>query len=159
MKEFPIIRVRKGKIRRKDKIWKRREVINIIEELCKEYKGIYVIDLDGFRKNSPNLDLYKKVDCELWIDSYPRYTEDVMDLVIVGAEKITIRNMDDEKLQEIKEMCEKDIFLLYDDVNLAIKNVKKFGFKGIILDENQSCKESLETWKIYLNEEIIRRIR
>ncbi len=159
MQELPIIKIRKGKIKRGEKIWKKREAIKTIEEICREYNGVYIIDLDGYRKNSANIDVYKRIKADIWVDSFPRYVEDVMDLIIVGINRITIRNMKEEYLKEISEICEKEIFISEKNVNEAIKKVKKYDFAGIVLEEMQNSKENVETWKIYMNEEIIRRIR
>ncbi len=159
MQEFPLIKVRKGKIKRKEQIWKKKEAIKIVEELNKQYGGVYLIDLDGYRKNSANIDLYKKIRANIWVDAYPRYVEDVMDLIVIGANRITIRNMEEDYLREISEMCEKEIFIAEEDEKEAIKKVRRYGFTGIVLDETQNLKGDVEIWKIYLNEEVVRRIR
>lgn len=155
MEKFPVVRVRRGKIKFGSKIYKKKEAIAIIEDLTKKYGMVYTLDLDGFRKNSANLDLYKKLR-KLWVDAHPRYVEDVMDLIIVGIERITIRNLNFDYLREIREICEQEIFLAGKD---AIEKVKKFGFDGIVLNEEENIKEDMQTWKIYLNEEVIKRIR
>ncbi len=147
------------KVKRGNKIWKKGEAKEIIQEMAKDYGMVYVIDVDGYRKNSPNLELYKKVGNKIWVDSYPRYVEDVMDLIIVGIERITIWNMKEEYLREVREMSEEEIFIGNNDVKKAVKIVKNYGFNGVVLEENQECKEDIETWKLYENEEIIRRIR
>jgi len=115
--------------------------------------------LDGFRKNSPNLDLYKKVYGKLWIDSYPRFVEDVMDLIVVGAERITVRDANSDFLKEIKEICDKEIFLAGNNLKELAKLTKDLEFNGIVLDEEQNFTGELETWKIYLSDETIRRLK
>jgi len=159
VKEYPVIKVKRGKIRRGNKIWKKGEAKEVIQGMAKDYEMVYVIDVDGYRKNSPNLELYKKVGNKIWVDSYPRYVEDVMDLIIVGIERITIWNMKEEYLREVREMSEEEIFIGNNDVKKAVKIVKNYGFNGVVLEENQECKEDIEIWKLYENEEIIRRIR
>ena len=154
-----MVRVRKGKIKRGDNIWKRKEAIEALNNLCTENKFVYVIDLDGFRKNSPNLDLYKKVYGKLWIDSYPRFVEDVMDLIVVGAERITVRDANSDFLKEIKEICDKEIFLAGNNLKELAKLTKDLEFNGIVLDEEQNFTGELETWKIYLSDETIRRLK
>ncbi len=158
MDRLPLIKVRKGKIMKDDKIIKK-DVVGYIENLAKEYGSVYAIDLDGYRKNSANLGLYKKVARHLWIDAYPRYVEDVMDLTIIGTNRITIWNMDESMLKEVREMIEKDVYLSGKDVFKVASMVKKYGFKGIVLHEGQEAKEDIETWKIYLNEYVVKRIR
>ena len=155
MEKFPIVRIKRGKTKFGNKIYKKKEAISIMEELAKKYGMVYTLDLDGFRKNSANLNLYKKLR-KLWVDAHPRYVEDVMDLIIVGIERITIRNLNFDYLKEIREICEQEIFLVGKD---AVKKVKEFGFDGVVLDEEEDIKEDIQTWKIYLNEEVIKRIR
>jgi len=156
---YPVVRIRKGKIKRGDNIWKRKEAVEALNNLCTENKFVYVIDLDGFRKNSPNLDLYKKVYGKLWIDSYPRFVEDVMDLIVVGAERITVRDANSNFLEKIKEICDKEIFLAGNNLKELAKLTKDLEFNGIVLDEEQSFTGELETWKIYLSDETIRRLK
>lgn len=159
MEKYPVVRVRKGKIKRGENVWKKKEAIEVLNNLCKENEFVYVIDLDGFRKNSPNLDLYKKIYGKLWIDSYPRFVEDIMDLIVVGAERITVRNADNDFLKEIKEICDKEIFLAGENLKELTKLIKDMGFNGIVLDEEQNFTGNLETWKIYLSDETIRRLK
>ena len=153
-----MIKVKRGKIMINDEVIKK-DVVNFIEKIAKEHGGVYAIDLDGYKKNSANIRLYKKVARYLWIDAYPRYVEDVMDLTIIGINKITIRDMEENKLKEIKEMIENDIYLSGRNLTRTVELVKKYGFKGIVLMEGQEIKEDIETWKIYLNEYVARRIK
>jgi len=59
----------------------------------KKVEHVYLMDLDGWSANQPNLELYQKLSysSSLWIDSAPRRFEDVMDIVVAGAERITIK--------------------------------------------------------------------
>ncbi|MCD6171283.1 MAG: hypothetical protein J7J36_02550, partial [Thermoplasmata archaeon] len=108
---------------------------------------------------SANLKLYKKVGRYLWVDSYPRYLEDVMDIIISGVERITIRDMNEEQLKEVKDISEKDIFLSGKNADEMAKFVAKYKFNGIVLSEEQEISDELQTWKIYMSEENIRRIK
>ncbi len=153
-----MIKVKRGKVMMNNEVI-RRDVVNFIEKIAKEHGGVYAIDLDGYKKNSANIRLYKKVARHLWIDAYPRYVEDVMDLTIIGINKITVRDMEESKLKEIKEMIENDIYLSGKNMKRNVELAKKYGFKGIVLMEGQEIKEDIETWKIYLNEYIVRRIK
>ncbi|HEC88797.1 MAG TPA: hypothetical protein ENI52_05725 [Thermoplasmata archaeon] len=160
MEEYQIIKIKRGKIKVNEKIWKKRDALKIIEELGKENKIIYAIDLDGYKRNSANLDLYKKFEGKIWVDAYPRYVEDVMDLFITGINRVTLWNMKDEYLEKVREICDGDIFIGEKDAREAVKKARKYDFKGIVLDENQDIKaDDIEVWKIYLLEEKIRRLR
>ncbi|HEC76574.1 MAG TPA: hypothetical protein ENI33_04875 [Thermoplasmatales archaeon] len=159
MEEYQIIKIKRGKIKVNEKIWKKRDALRIIEELGKENKIIYAIDLDGYRRNSANLDLYKKFGEKIWVDAYPRYVEDVMDLFIIGINRVTLWNMKDEYLEKVKEICDGDIFIGEKDAREAVKKAKRYDFKGIVLDENQNVKaDNIEIWKIYLLDGKIRRL-
>lgn len=160
MEEYQIIKIKGGKIKVNEKIWRRKEAIRVIEEMLEKSKMIYAIDLDGYRKNSANLDLYKKFDGKLWVDAYPRYVEDVMDLFITGINRITLWNMKDEYLKKVREICDGEIFIGEKDEKEAIKKAKRYEFKGIVLDENQSAKaDDIEIWKIYLLDGKVRRLK
>ncbi len=159
MEKYPIIRFKRGKAMRGNEIWKKRDVVTLIKKLGKENDLVYVIDLDGYKKNSANLKLYKKVGKYLWVDSYPRYLEDVMDIIISGVERITIRDMKEEQLKEVKDISEKDIFLSGKNADEIAKKVAKYKFNGIVLSEEQEIAHNLQTWKIYMSEGNIMRIK
>ena len=159
MKEYPLIKIKGGRIRIGDIVYKGKEAFKKIEEMSKDYGMVYVIDIDGCKKNSPNLDFYKKVKGNIWVDSCPRNIGDLMDLVIVGIERITIWDMNEKNIKELKEIFEGDIFVGSKDTKKAVDIVKKYDFNGVVIEENQDCKENIEIWKIYEKEGFIRRIR
>jgi len=159
VEEYPVVKVKGGKARREDVIYRGKKAREFIEELGKKYGTVYIIDVDGYRKNSPNLSFYKKISIPIWIDSFPRYVEDVMDLVISGFEKISIWNMNDGYLGEIKDMCDVDIFIGEEaEEEEAARKASRYGFKGIILEEEQKKVKELEAWKIYMKDWMVRRI-
>jgi len=105
MKKFPLIYVYGGKVidenGRKMKDWK---------EKIERFREIYIMDLDGISKNEPNLDFYQSIFKRKWIDAYPRRFEDVMDLVVAGADRIIIR----------EGFAEKDMKKLFDNVEVEL---------------------------------------
>ena len=115
MEEMPLVYVKRGKvIEGKSRI----NAVDRLKEIRKEGKKAYVLDLDGIKRNSPNLAIYRKLAHKpfLWIDALPRCLEDVMDLVVVGAERITIGDVvSDAELKKIREMCDVGLFLRGDD--------------------------------------------
>ncbi|MCD6513241.1 MAG: hypothetical protein J7K61_06545 [Thermoplasmata archaeon] len=157
--QYPVIKIKGGKIMYHNEISRGKKAAELLKNLTKN--GIvYVFDIDGYRKNSVNFELYMKAGKNLWIDAYPRSAEDVMDLIISGAEKITLRDMNEDVLKEVKEMVEKDVYLSGKDVREEIKKARKMGFKGVVLYDNQDSKEEdMEIWKIYENQYIIKRIK
>jgi hypothetical protein len=83
-------------------------LINDSSELDKAY----LIDLDGWFSNQPNLELYQRLSTPLWIDSAPRRFEDVMDVVVAGARRITIKeDTYGDSIQQIFNEIEVEKFL------------------------------------------------
>jgi len=161
VEEYPVVKVKGRKVKRRDVIYKGKEAMDFLEKIGKEYGMVYVIDVDGYRRNSPNLEMYKRLSANIWIDSLPRNVEDVMDLIIYGFENISIWNMGEEPLKEIKDMCDMKnihIFIGADERKNAINIVKKYGFHGVIT-EGEEIKNDVETWKIYTGDWVIRRLR
>ena len=159
MNEYPVIKVRGGKIKVGDEVYRGKKVIEKMEEMIADHELVYVIDLDGCKKNSPNLELYKKVDGGIWLDACPRGVEDVMDLIVAGAEKITIWGMKEEYFKEISEAVERDIFIGGKDVRWATEMVRKYNFRGIVIEEKQESISKIETWKIFESQGFIRRVK
>ena len=159
METYPVIKIRKGKVMKNNKIIKKRDAIDFIEELGKKNGIVYAIDLDGYKKNSANLKIYKEIGKYLWIDAFPRYVDDVMDIIITGVKRITLRDMPERELKEIKEMAEKEIFVSGKNAYEAANRAIKYNFNGVVLYEEQEIKKDIQTWKIYMNEGIIRRIK
>ena len=103
-------------------------------------KLLYIIDIGGLLKNNPSFELYQKLSTltSLWIDSAPRRFEDVMDIVIVGASRVTIR---------------KGVFR--DDVSRVFREIEIDLYEGI--DNVEQCDEPIGDWKgriIYIPHEL-----
>ncbi|HID25998.1 MAG TPA: hypothetical protein EYP23_06020 [Thermoplasmata archaeon] len=83
------------------------------EPLIERLKQLYVIDVDGLLENKPCLELYQRM-CEyvsLWVDSGPRVFEDVMDIVVAGAEKITVqRKLFKDDSSQLFDAMEREIY-------------------------------------------------
>lgn len=130
-----------------------------LQELAKTYEMVYALDLDGYKRNEVNLELYTKARGSVWVDSFPRYVEDVMDIIVSGVERLTVWVMDDAHLAELKDMCESEIFLRDDDAKRAAKKAKEYGFSGVVLEGGQSPGDAVETWKIDMDAEVVRRVK
>lgn len=150
MNELPLIFIKNGKM-----IGKRKNAIYALKELHKKYGDVYVIDIDGFKKNRAHIDVYKKVSSKpfLWIDSCPRYSEDVMDLVVTGAKIIILRPvMNDATLRDVRGMCNIELFLAGRDKDI-IKKAKKIGFDGVILfNAKGKVEKDISIWGAYPKE-------
>ena len=147
MNEIPMVFIKNGML-----IWEKKNAFYALKEMHKKYDDVYIIDIDGFKKNKANIDIYKKVSSKpfLWVDSRPRYPEDVMDLVITGAKIVVLRPiMDDDAFREIKRMCEIEIFLADKDVKI-IKKARKFGFDGVVLfNVEGNVENDIPIWIAY----------
>ncbi len=95
-----------------------------LNNLVKKDDLIYFYDLDGINRDRPNLCLFQKVakSNEMWIDSGPRVLGDVVDLVMAGAARITLRkkvwlNLD---ISSVKEITESKIFIGIDSLTNEI---------------------------------------
>ncbi|MBC7128818.1 MAG: hypothetical protein H5T45_03690 [Thermoplasmatales archaeon] len=151
MEEIPAVTIRRGKIRRENKIWKKKERVELIEELIEKYGTVYIIDMDG-KKGSPNLKLYKSIGKKIWVDTFPRDLNDILDLVVCGIEKITIRSFDEKYLEEIKNTIENEVFI-FDEIEKA----KKYKFAGVVTEKDLDCDCELQIWK--LSGDFIRRVK
>ena len=108
---------------------------------------LYVIDIDGIKKNKSNLDIYQKLSkkYQLFIDNAPRTLGDIVDVFMAGANNITLRKTfyTNITLDSIREITENKIY-----ANIEIYDLNKFynafffeGFDGLI---NFHSRETLE---------------
>lgn len=121
---------------------KEKKYIDEILDIDK-FKIIYIIDEFGLKKNKPNLSIYQKLSntFELWIDGGPRNLGDFVDMVLVGALKITIRRnlWMDFSIESIREISENKLFLNV-DLNIPEKlnddNHFTANFDGLVFFNN-----------------------
>ena len=106
---------------RKRKMTKENGSILSIEELkgvVKEDIPIYFYDIDGIEKDKPNLCLYQQASKynKMWVDTGPRVLGDVVDLVMAGTARITLRKKvwPNLFLSGIKDITENKIYLEID---------------------------------------------
>jgi len=125
MKIIPLITIKKGELLTSD-------FNKIIKDTLDKYKDkiLYLYDLDGINRNKPNLCLFQKLSKthELWVDAGPRSIGDIVDAIVSGASKITIR-LDLFELSDIlsiNEILENEIYLsITDKNNSKHNNIKK----------------------------------
>jgi len=76
---------------------------------------IYILDLDGIKKNRPNLCTYQKLSkyYDIWADSAPKELGDVVDSFMSGVTSIVIRQKEYANFNpsKIKEISNNNIFL------------------------------------------------
>ena len=96
-----------------------RNLVNAIQEL--QGGDIFVLDIDGLERSSPNLGLIKKIAAykNVWMDAGIQDIEDMMDLFVNDAEYAiigtkSIKNLDEP--EQAAELSDKVIFSIdYDD--------------------------------------------
>lgn len=108
MEIIPLIYIKNRKIH----IEKEGNHVSLDDVLEKNIKDreIYFLDMDGIEKNRPNLCLLQKISekQEIWVDAGPRVLGDIVDLIMAGATRITIRRglFPIEDIPNIKEVTE-----------------------------------------------------
>ncbi len=157
MEKMPLVYIRRGKVIEGKK---RFNAVEKLKEIKKEHKEVYTVDMDGIKRNKPNLGIYRKISRKpfLWIDSFPRCLEDVMDLIIVGASRVTIGDIiDDDELKRIRDMCEGELYLRGDNAAEAAEKAGRFGFDGIVIVSPKE-KVDVPAWGVYPAEGIIKKL-
>jgi len=115
--------------------------------LLQKYKDeyIYIFDHDGINKNRPNLCIFQKLskNHDLWVDSGPRVFGDIVDSIVAGASKITVRKnfVINADTLSINEILENEIYMNIDkkffqssNNDLIKKNVNGF----VILNDEKT---------------------
>lgn len=63
------------------------DVFEVADRLFEGYGRLYLLDLDGFLHDRPQLDFIQEIGRgqEMWVDAGPRDADGVMDVIIAGA--------------------------------------------------------------------------
>lgn len=144
MEIIPLIYVKNRKIT----IEKEGRVLSLNEVLEQSSKNkiIYFLDIDGIERDKPNLCSYQRISehCDIWVDAGPRVLGDIVDYVMAGATRITIRKnlFSIEEIPNIKEVTES---MIYSDVDLRNEEERTIvfsllpGVDGLVVfyDKNQ----------------------
>lgn len=162
MDTIPLVYLKSGKLStsvEEKSIRKKESILRALIDLEKEYGQVYIVDLDGYRKNSAHLDIYRSFSRKVsfWVDSAPRTPGDVMDLFISGVHRITLiwKIMDDNYLKEIREMCTEEIYLAAkDEFGKTLEKVKKIGFDGIVVMGKAHIWQTVNIPVWFINTEI-----
>ena len=118
-------------------------------ELLQQLKSdtyIYLLDTDGVNNNKPNLCLYQKLGpkTKLWTDSGPRVLGDVVDTVMTGAQRITIRPhlWTPHTTENILEITEQKIYILHENTD---QNTSPLTADGtIFIDQSQHLQNNFK---------------
>ena len=158
MEELLLVSVKHGHIQTDDTL---QPAVQRFRELHDKHDELYVIDYDGIKYNRSNLDIYKKISRKpyLWIDAFPRRTEDFIDLVVAGAKRITASMlMDTETLREVRNIYEGELYLRGDNQRQVVSWVHKLDLDGAVLLEPSSEELGVPAWGVYPLENVVRKI-
>ena len=135
MNIIPLIHIYKRKIVNSDY-----NIIDNINDFLSNYKDdfIYLLDHDGINKNRPNLCLFQRLSkkYDLWVDTGPRYLGDIVDLVIAGSSKITVREkfLRENDIFLIKDFIENEVYInINTNFNLLDESKIKSNVNGLVL--------------------------
>ena len=97
-----------------------RNPINLIKEMDFSEEEIFILDIDGLERNSPDLDTVKHMATfrDIWLDAGTPDYESMMDLFISGASRVVLSTLSVISLEELRkalDMSENIIFsIAYD---------------------------------------------
>jgi NAD(P)H-dependent flavin oxidoreductase YrpB (nitropropane dioxygenase family) len=154
---YPVVKVKAGSIRRIGTVWKKKEALENLQRLCNTNDMVYVLDVDGYRRNSPNLAFYKKIRGRLWVDADPRDVMDVMDLFVSGAARVTLWAKDDDVMRELTELVAGDIFIRDHVFDRAVRLARTHGLAGVVTEGTGGAGET-EAWALDREKEEIVKI-
>ena len=120
----PIIRILSGKVTDRDGMNSISHSIDLIYDLKERYDEICIVDVDGTKRNKPQLKLVQELGDEIniWLDGGVRHTENVVDYLIAGALKVVV-NFQNFSLNELKRTCSlTDNVALFIDYENIVKN-------------------------------------
>ena len=132
-----------------------RSPVNLVRELELLVGEVFILDIDGLEKNSPDLDTVKRIAAyrDVWLDAGTIDAESMMDLFVSDASRVVMGTLTLESLDELRkglEISENIIFsIAYDkgivspdpqvsgmDIDNFLKRISEFpGLKtGMLFD-------------------------
>ncbi len=81
-----------GPVLLKDDAGRPADVLDLADRLIAEHGRLYVIDLDGIDRDSPQLDYLQEMsrDGELWVDAGVRTADQAIDILVAGASRAVL---------------------------------------------------------------------
>ncbi len=117
------------------------------------YDTFYVIDINGLIKNKPQINIIQEMSKEknLWVESGARFAEDMIDVLMAGAEYAVLNTMLLD-LDELKKICvlSQNIMLHIEFKNDRVHqmNIKYFADKAKEAGIKKFVMESRDYWLI-----------
>ena len=144
MELIPLISLNKRKIWSGDS--KASIYTNELIQNIKTDTPVYFLDQDGILNDKPNLCLYQKIGSKinLWIDSGPRELGDIVDIIMAGAQRITIRPSlwNPNNIENAKEITEQQIFIHQEEINKPLSLLNSDGI--VLLNHTSILKNSFK---------------
>lgn len=124
------------------------DVVGLARHLSVRFGRVGIVDLGAGRTDDAHHNLYQKLakqNVALWIDARPETLEDVLDLFVAGADRVTVRmdRMDADDLVEVLDMADGEVWLGYafrnlDELHRQLRERDPFRFldagaEGIVL--------------------------
>lgn len=109
-----------------------RSPVNLVKELELLVGEVFILDIDGLEKNSPNLDTVKRIAAfrDVWLDAGTIDAESMMDLFVSDASRVVMGTLTLESLDELRkalEISENIIFSIAYDGGIVSPNPRVSG--------------------------------
>lgn len=90
---LPVIHARNGELVGPDAEPLEEDLRTVARRFSRNWDAVYLVDLDGLTHNRPDVGLVQGISDRVhtWADAGPRSAEDSMDLLMAGAEQVTVR--------------------------------------------------------------------
>lgn len=81
------------------------ELKTVARRFSRDWDAIYLVDLDGLRSNRPQVGLVQEISerVHTWADGGARTPEDSMDLLMAGAQQVTVRYHTADEREIVRE--------------------------------------------------------
>jgi uncharacterized protein related to proFAR isomerase len=102
---LPVVHARGGRLVGPDAEPLEEELKTVARQFSRDWDAIYLVDLDGLRDNRPQVGLLQQLSDRVhtWADGGARTPEDVMDMLMAGAEQATVRYHTAEERETVRE--------------------------------------------------------
>ncbi|MDO9536729.1 MAG: HisA/HisF-related TIM barrel protein [Thermoplasmata archaeon] len=146
MKQIPALSLRDGHVvvveggkytPLRNKEGQYRSPVNILKEHNFQEEEIFILDLDGIERNSPNLNIVKRIAAlkDVWLDAGTDDADSMMDLFISDASRVVMSTAYVDSLSE-----------LTDALDLSENIIVSIGYdQGIVSPNKQICEMNLDT--------------
>src|SRR5579863_10393989 len=87
----------------RDRTGRPTDVLDLADRLIAEHGRLYVVDLDGIERDSPQLDYLQEMsrDGELWVDGGVRTADQAIDILVAGASRAVLSSSALESPDEV----------------------------------------------------------